>query len=411
MRVAGAGDAGAALWRRTWLYARAGAGRSGQGADRTAAVTNLYLHIGQSKTGSSYIQSCLARSATALAKAGIDYYRGDEGEARNWRISSGNGRFLVNDPVESLTFSQDSVLFSAEQLTTLLGRDREFADKLGRFCAYHGVRSVRMLLFIRDPIPHAESTYQQQLKRGGETGGPEALFDRYRMPVLIRTILQQRTDFPGLRVEVFNYDRHRDGLIPIVARWLGLPGGVIAEQDARPVNRSLSLPEQALQRAVNARLGAGGSFLSDALCNALPDIAAGRAYPPLEVQQRMLDRLRPAIEAVNAIVPQAERYRCDLQPPAAQQDALAFTPAQIDTIGEAFGARIAGLERELLLERIRRQILLAESLPETEVDRRAALLQRCAGQLEQLDRSGADREPLHQLRQRLDALRVPPAQG
>ena len=64
-------------------------------------MRRLYLHIGHSKTGSSFLQASFANSVAALAEQGIGYplaARHVTEAAEGWRISSGNGGLLLREP-------------------------------------------------------------------------------------------------------------------------------------------------------------------------------------------------------------------------------------------------------------------------------------------------------------------------
>lgn len=369
-------------------------------------MKTLYLHIGHSKTGTSFIQSCLANSAQALKKAGIEYYRGDEGTALDWKISSGNGNMLINGEIESFKFSQDKVLFSGEQLFLHISKMPDFRTKLKEFCTAHGFENVRMLLFIRDPLPHAESSYQQMIKRGGQTFTPNKAFANYKNPLWAEKLLTSPPDLPNLVIDVFNYDRHKRDLMPIVSRFLGVADGTIPEVTARQVNRSMTEAERTMQRAVNQYLGNTGGFISDALCNLAPDVKSERAYPPYPAQKKMLDRLGGAISAVNAIVPESERYQLDLQKPTRKAANLQFSREQIDIIGQAVGENTVAIQTELYATRFQLYCAMAElKIGESNLPQALDLLLRAERQLSLLEDRKHDKANLASMRHYMNNLK------
>ena len=82
-------------------------------------MQKIVLHIGHLKTGSSYLQSCLALSRDKLLELDIDYpLHKSFTRAAAGRISSGNGkRFLdslpnIGDPSKKIIFSNESLFHS-----------------------------------------------------------------------------------------------------------------------------------------------------------------------------------------------------------------------------------------------------------------------------------------------------------
>lgn len=342
-------------------------------------MRTLYLHIGQSKTGSSYLQACLANGHAALAEAGIDYFRGDEGQARDWEISSGNGHHLLTGPVEDLAPAHDKVLFSAEQFFPQIATSRPLREKLRAYCDAHGIGAVRMLLFLRNPVAHAESSFQQEVKRGGYTHGVDKAFSMYRAPEQAARLLTEDLGLPDCRFSVFNYDKHRKDLLPILEQFLELPPETLHSPERRDVNRSMTEAERVIQQAMNAEMGPPAFFLSDALCHGLPGIRSERAFPAVEVQQAMLDRLAPAIDAVNAAAPPGEGYERDITEPADHGEMLTISRAQLDLIGHTLGYRLvkeAGKVAHLNLRLKRRNI--EEMLDRGEIEKARKVLTQAA---------------------------------
>ena len=216
---------------------------------------------------------------------------------------------------------------------------------LPRAASAAGFERVEMLLFIRDPVGHAASLWQQYLKRGGGAAPIEALFDAYSVPERVALFLGRFRPVEGVRVTCRNYSRHRRDLLAPMCGWLGLPAGALAPPRAKVINRGMTRAELALQAAVNRRIGKAGRILSDALCAGLPDVPPDRIRPSEARQRAMCERLAPTLERVNARLPAAERYRPDVGPAAgtAAGGRLSFSPAQIDAIGAALGGEIRRL--------------------------------------------------------------------
>ena len=292
-------------------------------------MATLYLHVGHSKTGTSWLQAALRENAAALAGSGLAYpVLGGVGAEEGAEIGQGNGLALAASAgaleaglrmIDRSACPAGAVLSSEEFFPRL----SESADPaaLPRAASAAGFGRVEMLLFIRDPVGHAASLWQQYLKRGGGAAPIEALFDAYSVPERVALFLGRFRPVEGVRVTCRNYSRHRRDLLAPMCGWLGLAADALAPPRAKVINRGMTRAELALQAAVNRRIGKAGRILSDALCAGLPDV------PP--------DRIRPA----------AERYRPDVGPAAASADGgrLSFSPAQIDAIGAALGGEIRRL--------------------------------------------------------------------
>ncbi len=352
-------------------------------------MRTLFLHIGHSKTGSSFLQASFANSIDRLAEHGIDYPGAPSEAAAGWKISSGNGQALLTAPPEHFEMSRDKVFFSAERLFLAFAQDRDWPDQLNALCAHHDIGKVEVLMFLRDPIPHAESSYQQMVKRGGLTHGANSVFGKYVQPELAHDALTR--DFGGLPItwHVFNYDRHKTELIPLTERFLGVPEGTLVRGGDRPVNRSMTAGELVLLRSLNGHDSAGAARLADALCNETPDTPSETVYPAAEVQQEMIDRLAPAIAAVDEMLDPGERYEIELKPASGAADSYAFSAHQLEVIGSVLGLRLSDVSAQLQIEKARRQINIAQNMVGKERSEDASkLLDRAASALADLPGEG-----------------------
>ena len=373
-------------------------------------MRTLYLHVGMGKTGTSFLQASLANSVNALVAQGVEYFNGAEGPARDWGISSGNGPQLVEAPVEAFQFSADKVLFSFEGLFGLLATRPPFREKLAEIAVAQGIGAVRILMLIRDPVAHAESCYQQDVKRLGATYDVARYFQGYRMPEFGRMLLEADLGLPAVEIEVLHYQRHRADLLGVMARFLGVPVGTLAAGPKHPINRSLTRAELALQLALNRQLGQGACFFSDHLCAALPGEPSEPSFPPVRVQEAMLTRLRPTLEAVNAHLPVEERYLEDITDPGAE--ARPLSAAQLQEVGTILGQRLGQSQHDLIVVRAERLQNLAElSFERGDMDvarRRLAAAEAQLGALRQVRHDPATVERLTTTQAALSA-RIGPA--
>ena len=112
-------------------------------------MRTLYLHIGHSKTGSSFLQASFANSIEAMAEHGIDYPGAPNAAAEGWKISSGNGQALMTEPAKNIKVSGERVFFSAERLFLAFASEAEWKTRLNIFCTVHKITSVEVLMFLR----------------------------------------------------------------------------------------------------------------------------------------------------------------------------------------------------------------------------------------------------------------------
>jgi hypothetical protein len=316
--------------------------------------------MGHAKTGSSWIQTSLRMSQDALSAHGIRYAEGDRlAVDADHRITSGNGVGLLKSE-ESMSarlgrsdIAPDaSTLFSQEGWGSDL--DPIVASNLSRIAEQHGFGRVSVLLFIRDPMGHVSSAWQQAVKRGGACQGIEDFYreyvflqeDNYRkyaFPPNVACTLETLAKCNGVEVRVRNYSRCKGRLLEETAAWLGLPKDALKQPTATRVNRSMTSAELVLQMALNSQLGHSGRLLSDPLCEQLTDIEPDVIRPSLAVQEHCWNALSDAIERVNAHVPEEHRYQYDPVAPDQPGDLMMVSEDQLRIAGESLGAEIARL--------------------------------------------------------------------
>ena len=124
----------------------------------------IVLHIGHGKTGSSYLQSCLALNRDKLLALGIDYpWHRSFAKATAGSISSGNGaNFLKYLP--DLNAESEIVVFSSEFLFANLLASTQFKDLLNS-----EKYRIEVLLYTRNLFEMKFSSWGQAVKRGGLT--------------------------------------------------------------------------------------------------------------------------------------------------------------------------------------------------------------------------------------------------
>lgn len=311
-----------------------------------AEQPQLILHVGHSKTGSSALQSLLALNTARLAEMGYAYPEHPSfSEARRGNVSSGN---LIPARLEDWydAACRDNptarrILFSTELAFFHYLKDPALIAAL---CA-RGVE-VRIIVFIRDPVEHAVSSYVQQVKRGGLDGDLDEYLNKYAMPIQVERFFKAVPP-TGARIQVFNYSRHRAHLSQTFVTALGLDTTDLEPLPFAQVNRSLTQSEIYLQRRFNALWGQGSSaFVADALCNDAPGIDVALPVPSKAAHDAFVRKFAPVIERLQAHLPEAEAYRITgfeslrAASPGQADGRLVFQPEQIDALVAALSRHI-----------------------------------------------------------------------
>ena len=310
----------------------------------------IILHIGHCKTGSSFLQSCLALSVGQLREMGVEYPelaslpfdRAKRGWFTNGNLGESAG-FVATITDEAQRHPEARrLLFSSEYLLEHLAAHGEALTQLQQSF------DVTVVLFIREFLAHALTRYRHAVKREGSTLDCAGyLLAKYRQPERVLRVLQA-IEQAGCQSRIFNYSRHADHLLETFAAAIGIPHDRLSLPPIARVNRSLDASELELARRFNQVLGPSGWLVSDPLCEQLPLHPAG--VP--RMARRDYDAFRASVapwEAqLNPLLPHSERY-CLEEPvviedqDALRQDSLTFSTAQIDALAQSLGGEIKRL--------------------------------------------------------------------
>jgi len=323
-------------------------------------MPTLYLHVGHGKTGTSWIQSVLRLSSTELKKHGIIYAIGQDHKVLDPnKITSGNAVSILGSrqSFESIlenchSTDNDSLLFSSENLFLhfVSSNAEAFIDEVA---LKNGFDRVEILLFIRNPVSHAVSFWQQQIKRGGGYNISLDSFNqfendlRYKIFSLVEQFLEKAKKCELINLTVLNYSNCKDNLINYLASWLKVPVEILTIPSGKRVNRSMTYAELMLQKELNRILGPSGRLISDPLCEKLTEIEPDITIPHLSVQNEMWAKIQPIVERLNRILPVEHRYLFDIQNPEPLPEVLTFTHQQIEIVAESLGYEILRLRKQL----------------------------------------------------------------
>jgi hypothetical protein len=279
----------------------------------------LYLHLGHSKTGSSYLQETMWKNRDHFRDLGLYYPCDDFFQARLSKRSgftfSGNAAFLFKQEelLDQMLLDTSScrdldVLLSTQTvmqptLPDFEGESIPF-DKIRRA----GFKRVKLLLFVRDPVTHAVSLWSELIKNNWLLfdGRLDAFLDTYDLPEVIQRYLDHFKNLEGVEIIVRNYDVCKKELIPITEEWLGIPTGSLLLPDRQETNRSLTASEVDLLLQHKRRIG-DHAILRDRLLAFDTNGNVSKIIPSIERQQALWERNAAAIKRINQFLPEGEK--------------------------------------------------------------------------------------------------------
>jgi hypothetical protein len=225
----------------------------------------LYLHIGTEKTGSSFLQSYLAKNRLMLKSHSLYFPDAGKREAdmRSGRISPGNAselnallsqkswlkveHWMKNKYKAAITDGCTKLLLSNEILIKTFSE----TDVLARFIEItkeQGFELQDLLLVIREPVGQALSLYKHRSKNGDMLPIADWLKHKYILADCLQDFYQNiETSKIGLRQ--YPYRKNSAYLVNVcINKWLNLNENVEIEHTI--VNSSLTLSELKLMSEI-----------------------------------------------------------------------------------------------------------------------------------------------------------------
>ena len=314
-------------------------------------MRTLYLHIGQGKTATSYLQTVLASSRTALIQHNITYPVTEKIRQKLAKKlnTGGNGLGLSDcfdrpSNVETYEFpSEGNVLLSHEGLISRLLFDNSELI-LDELCNRHDFESVSFLVFFRNPVSHAVSSYRQLVKRSGMTHSLNEYCKAYHSPIQLARFLKRYQNRENIKICARNYSSCRNTLLTELAMWLSVPEEDLVDAPQGEVNRSLTMAELMFQWELNKNLKSRIEIFSDPLFETLPQTEPEKLFPGFSAQEAMLERLRPHMQYVNDFLDNPDNhYQEDLTRPKGQtqiRDKYEFTREQLAALAKIYAEAI-----------------------------------------------------------------------
>jgi len=292
------------------------------------------------------IQSSLRLSRDALQRAGVRYPLGtDLADTSEARITSGNGGGILKN---AAAFARNMTLYDSGSGSHLFSNEMMFQEWLKwpepallvEEARKAGFDDVAVLLFIRDPIGHAASLWQQGVKRSGRTMSIERSFGGYEVPFMVAKLIRAVEHVPDITLTIRNYSVCKRDLLGVMEDWLQVANDTLIRPSVKTINRSLTRGELELQLAFNRVFGKCGDLVSDPLCEQLTDVKADRVLPSEEVQHELWSRMRKARRVVNTYAEPAHRYNFDMAEPCPLNGMAELTAEQMRVIAESLATRL-----------------------------------------------------------------------
>lgn len=287
----------------------------------------IFLHIGHGKTGTSHLQSVLARSheMLKLEKVLYPYHPGFRSAAKR-HISVGNLPVVAKASGESPQWLEDRVvrivknhpqhntyIFSSEFLFWHMQSFFERAPEYEQEFAFH------VILCVRNPLDLLASAYQQSIKRHGYTRS----FDSYLREcnyqcehTLRASLIVDELEKRHISYTLLNYSASGCNIAREIVSAMGVEGATEEELSMDYiVNRSLDASELQLVAFVNSLFGnTAGSAVSDSLVNQHPNVKSSRPSCSLEAVERLKHNVQPSIEALNKYLKADAKLACGIIP-------------------------------------------------------------------------------------------------
>lgn len=278
-------------------------------------MRELYIHIGCTKTGSSFLQGWLAKKSEDLRRDCEVQYTVFKRKGQEVKIGSGNGGPLF-DLIKATAGSSGSVDRENVVLDSYFcGLPRAVVSREGfsllRLLEITALKEMldraeiqpRILVYARSVYDHCWSSYHQQVKRHGCVDDFATYASQYRS-VQVAAIKQWAKVFGPDRLMVVNYDSVRSNILGMLCEWLSLkeeePDAAAGDQI---VNRSLSENEIEVLRQVNSIASSYGvelrNIASDRLIYKHPNIRSWYCYSA-EIEAELVERCGKAVDEINS---------------------------------------------------------------------------------------------------------------
>lgn len=290
--------------------------------NKTKTDAKIFLHIGHSKTGSSFIQSVLAHNQARLVEQGIYYPLPERDRVRAARgdVTSGNRRIISDPELLDRALSHEGSLLLSNESMWMNFEEPHFVDLIASAARRSG-RTVAVFFCLRDPVEHIRSRFMQVSQIGKSSLTISEFFQGQAIDEqidLFNSILKviavcERNSF---ELEINNYSTIRSNLLPVFCQFLGVSNTDYIASDiaVTKVNRSLNTVELGARRALNRlfqdyqHLPQDKNYLRD-LVDATPRLNASLPMPSADALERFLGGIGEDLDFINSKLPSHAKYR------------------------------------------------------------------------------------------------------
>lgn len=278
------------------------------------------------------------RAATAFVGNSMHLFRQQE-RMQNWfqELGKGSGDVLL---------SSETVI----RVFTLGEQEEQIPFDLIQAA---GFDKVRMLLFVRDPVEHAVS-YWNQITKSYHTILYAALDDLmadYTFPTTIRRYLTVFLQHDCVELEVHNYSKCRKDIVTITERWLGLTEGSLLLPAVKETNRSMRPEELDILLQHKLKVDNGYSFKDHLLCWT-PVRPSTPFVPTFKSQQELWNRNAQDIAFINSLLPADEKLEFTVMEGKLQHEGpICFSEEQLQLIISYYLNAIVSSKSPVLTDR------------------------------------------------------------
>ncbi len=294
-------------------------------------MPDLFLHIGQTKTGSSAIQDFLFHNTALLAEFGIDYPPPPPPPPQNRHTDLPFGATNLIAPAgvfnqwDALILKhcrtaagEADLLFSGEWVFEQISRAPQRLARLveGLPASFH----LKAMLYLREVVPHFRSAYLQRVKDPGFGGTPADFLAYYCAPCEVLGCIKTLRSL-GVDVTIRKY--RAEGLLADFGDWLlGERADAFLARAAfidAPANRSLTRGEAELLRQIsracaeypyNLALSIGRRLFEQA-----PEVAAEPPYLSAALLAELKEKFAGTVAEINELVEPEQRLSTDFSLP------------------------------------------------------------------------------------------------
>ncbi|MFC3613867.1 hypothetical protein ACFORG_08875 [Lutimaribacter marinistellae] len=188
------------------------------------------------------------------------------------------------------------------------GKTAEWAE----IARAHGFTEIKVLLFVRNPIGHMVSIYNQSLQYNGVSVSLDEFAMNYRYPEMAWFVIEALNRHPDYSLCLLNYDVAKADLVGHTCQWLGADKESFPEIDAkRIVNRGLSRGEIEVIRFLNGVTPLSGRFASKCLLEVFTKGKTAKPKPCADVQQMVAVNNGDAMAMISRFASPGHAYKID----------------------------------------------------------------------------------------------------